>query len=296
MHTKQLSIAIVTKPTRISGIKRRWATASSAAFRMEQAASHEVERRRKKLSAMGDSLCEQDLADVSEAVDMLSDNDQYQSESDTYEAALELLLSELDIGYPLQIVERKYLSNFDFGRCAAVVVLGPDGLVANAAKYVDDLPIIGVNPDPTTYDGILVLCAVGRARQKLQRTLKQQCNVRQVTLAEVKTNNGQSMLAFNDFFVGCASHISARYTMELGSRLERQSSSGVIISTGAGSTGWLSSMFNMANGFSRMFTGSEIPRFEMPWSDRRLAWAVREPFASKHSGAGHGSWLGAAAR
>ncbi len=67
-------------------------------------------------------------------------------------------------------------------------------------------------------------------------------------------------------------------------RSESQSSSGVLIATGAGSTGWLSSLFNMSEGISRFFGGPQVPRLQLKWDDRQLVWAVREPFRSKHSG------------
>ena len=63
---------------------------------------------------------------------------------------------ELELGYPVRSIDRTFLPNFDFGRCVLVVVVGPDGLVANTAKYVGDLPIIGVNPDPRRNDGVLL--------------------------------------------------------------------------------------------------------------------------------------------
>ena len=59
----------------------------------------------------------------------------------------------------------------------------------------------------------------------------------------------------------------------------------MLISTGAGSTGWLSSLFNMTAGFCR-FAGERPPQpVQLRWEDRRLMWAVREPFRSKHSSA-----------
>jgi hypothetical protein len=68
-------------------------------------------------------------------------------------------------------------------------------------------------------------------------------------------------------------------------RAEPQSSSGLIISTGAGSTGWLSSVVNMAEGFARWTGGGLQHRLQLAWEDRRLVWVVREPFRSKQSGA-----------
>src|SRR5205085_10757969 len=47
--------------------------------------------------------------------------------------------------------------------------------------------------------------------------------------------------------------------------------------------GWLSSVFNMASGVSRLLGGETSERIVLPWEDRRLVWAVREPFVSKSS-------------
>jgi hypothetical protein len=125
-----------------------------------------------------------------------------------------------------------------------------------------------------------------RARSAVARVLDQKARTRSVTLAEVNLHDGQRLLAFNDLFVGCVSHVSARYTLRAGKRREAQSSSGIIIATGAGSTGWLSSVFNMVGGIDRSLGVTAPPRPELTWEDRALAWAVREPFASKSSQAG----------
>ncbi len=167
-----------------------------------------------------------------------------------------------------------------------VVVIGQDGLVANTAKYVGDLPIVAVNPDPSRNDGVLLPFQIENARSAVRRVLDRKFTQREITLAEVNLNDGQRMLAFNDFFIGCSSHISARYTIEVGRSIESQSSSGVLVSTGAGSTGWLSSLFNMTDGFCRFAGLPEPEPVTMNWEERRLMWAVREPFRSKHSSVG----------
>ncbi len=146
------------------------------------------------------------------------------------------------------MIDRAYISNYDFGLCEAVVVVGQDGLVANTAKYVGDVPIVAVNPDPQRFDGILLPFQVQEARAAVNRVLNKQAKIREVTLAEVMLHDGQRMLAFNDLFIGVKSHVSARYQLRVDGREESQSSSGVLVSTGAGSSGWMSSVFNMAAG------------------------------------------------
>jgi hypothetical protein len=157
--------------------------------------------------------------------------------------------------------------------------------VANSAKYVGELPIVAVNPDPQRIDGVLLPFHVRQARQAVQHAAENRAKIREVTLAEVNLNDGQRMLAFNDFFIGCQSHVSARYVLRVDNQEEPQSSSGLIVSTGAGSTGWLSSVFNMAKGFARWTGGGLQHRIQLAWEDRRLVWVVREPFRSKQSGA-----------
>ena len=105
-----------------------------------------------------------------------------------------------------------------------------------------------------------------------------------VTMAEIKLNDGQKLLAFNDFFIGVNTHSSARYSIEFQGMQENQSSSGVIISTGAGSTGWFSSFFNMANGFLREFLpATELNYVPFEKDAKHLMFAVREPFVSRTS-------------
>lgn len=205
----------------------------------------------------------------------------YEREHDAYRRALDALRRALDLGLKLQFVDRALVPTFLFAAQDVVVAAGQDGLVANTAKYVGGQPLVGVNPDPDRFDGVLLPFSVDEARPAVRRVLDGAARIRPVTLAEARLGDGQRLLAFNDLFIGAASHVSARYRITAGGATEAHSSSGVIVSTGAGSTGWLSSIFNMARGL-----GSTRDAVRLGWDDPRLAFAVREPFASKHSQAG----------
>jgi hypothetical protein len=126
---------------------------------------------------------------------------------------------------------------------------------------------------------------VKEARTAVQQTLDGKAQTRSVTLAKASLHDGQKLLAFNDLFIGARSHVSARYQLTAGRTVEQQSSSGILISTGAGSTGWLSSIVNMANGLGAFLDPKLRPHWQMPlrWEDRQLVWIVREPFVSKSS-------------
>jgi NAD kinase len=267
-------VCLVTTATQMQGLLKRWGSKATARFRMSSAkASFQA--------SMEPLLLESEKSDDSQ-IDFCLIED----ESENYEESVEAVKRQIDVGLPIAIVPKEYLPNFLFENALVVVVVGHDGLVANTAKYVRGKPIIGINPDPKRNDGILLPFQRYGAGQAVQQVLAGRAKTRTVSLGQVVLNDGQTLLAFNDFFVGCKSHTSARYRLRIDGKCEVQSSSGIIVSTGAGSTGWMSSVFHMARGFSIARGGDGFPALEMDWEDRRLAWAVREPFLSKHSDVG----------
>ncbi len=209
----------------------------------------------------------------------------YEREHEIYHRALDQVRRAVAFGLPCQFLDRALVPTYTFDRTEVVVTLGQDGLVANVAKYAGEQPIVGLNPDPARFDGILLPFGVTAARSVVAETLRGRAPTRAVTLAEALLADGQRLLAFNDLFIGARSHVSARYRIRAGSASEAQSSSGVIVATGAGSTGWMSSVFNMAAGVTAFAGGSGGNGIRLDWEDRRLIYAVREPFASRHSAA-----------
>lgn len=258
----------------MEGLLRRWATKGQARFMFKQAKA--VARAKQgQLEAAAEVLKHED-ADFLE----LEDEDQ------TYQQAVRKLTSELDFGLPVQEIDRQYLPSIDFDACSVVVVIGQDGLVANTAKYVGDVPIVGVNPDPARFDGVLLPYRLEDAAQAVTQVIRGRALTTEVTLARATLHDGQELLAFNDLFIGAASHVSARYELTARGRSEVQSSSGILIATGAGSSGWMSSVFNMARGVAAS-CGQSNEHWAEPqlhWDERALLWAVREPFRSQTSG------------
>lgn len=209
----------------------------------------------------------------------------FELEYDNYCRARDLLLQHMTRESKVQQIDREFLPNFLFPPDALVVTLGQDGMVVNTAKYLDGQPVLAVNPDPDRFDGILLPFLAGQVGPALAALERDAFQVKAITMAGVSLEDGQRLLAFNDFFVGTDSHASARYTLSINGQSERHSSSGIVISTPAGSTGWLSSFFNMTAGIMA-FAGvrGEPQPVRMQWDERRLIFFVREPFASKWSG------------
>jgi len=221
----------------------------------------------------------------------------YELEDDAYRRATETVRRSVEIGLKVQLVDRSLVPTFTFLPQDIVVTLGQDGLVANTAKYVGVQPIVAVNPDPERFDGILLPFSPEQTKEMVEKVASRQNRVRAVTLAEARTNDGQRLLAFNDLFIGADSHVSARYRIRWESSSEAQSSSGILVSTGAGSTGWMSSVFNMAAGVEGLLGPRRVKPVYFAWEDRRLLFVVREPFVSRHSTAGVvAGWIAAGHR
>ncbi len=183
-----------------------------------------------------------------------------------------------------QTIDRELVPRFMFGEDDLIITVGQDGLVSNTAKYLTGQPILAVNADPDRFDGILLPFTTDTVEKQLYTTLHGPLQVKQVTLAKAEMADGQTLLAFNDFFIGANSHVSARYKIEIGDRQENQSSSGIIVSTGAGSTGWLQSVYAGAAGVIEALGGQVIPPANggrLNWDTEHLVYSVREPFPSK---------------
>lgn len=210
---------------------------------------------------------------------------EYEAEHKTYLGAKQMVVGALSANSRFQAIDRAFLPNFLFGVDDIVVALGQDGLVANTMKYLDGQPLIGVNPDPYRYDGILLPFEPKDVRLILDEAMREERQHKSVTMAQASLSDGQVLHAVNDIFIGPKSHVSARYKIKLGERTEVQSSSGIIVSTGLGSTGWMKSVATGSIAIAKAMGGnaSQAGYQPQPWNSDQLYFAVREPFPSKAS-------------
>lgn len=212
----------------------------------------------------------------------------YVEEQRRYQAAVRNSETVLDGLGRVQRVDRRYLGNFVFGRDDIVVVLGQDGLVANTLKYLDGQHVLGVNPDAQRWDGVLLPFRPDTLAKVMPEAIAGRRPLKRVTMAKATLNTGAALYAVNDLFIGPRSHVSARYTLTAGARSERQSSSGIIVSTGMGSTGWLKSLYAGWTGAAATFAAEppqEVSNASFPWDADFLNYFVREPFPSRTTGA-----------
>ena len=237
MTKKAPRVVVVTRPTEYELLLERHATRAQAAF---------------FLAGRG-----QDLADV-------------EHRHRTFEAALEQVHAAIPLSWRRNRVARDELDRFLFEPEDTLVAVGQDGLVANVAKYLSGQPVLGVNPDPSSYEGILVPLPPHALQDLLRAASRRAAPTESRTMVEASLDDGQTLVALNEVFVGHTSHQSARYRIRAGAFSERQSSSGVLVTTGTGATGW-----------ARSIHRSRRTDVSMPAAtERRLSFFVREAFPS----------------
>jgi NAD kinase len=267
-------IVVVTRPTRLAELVIRFNTVSQARFYIE----HEG-----------------------------ADFTDYLREDETYHRALNETGAALAQVGRVQTVDRSFLPNFVFALEDTVVTLGQDGLVANTLKYLNGQPVVGVNPDPERWDGRLLAFRVSDLSKVMPEVVLRKRSTKSVTMAKAALNNGQTLYGVNDLFIGPKTHCSARYLIRSGEASETQSSSGVIVSTGMGSTGWLKSLLTGAAAITQAAlpilaarTGKALAnteankkgssnvrlnvKTEFAWDANYLFYTVREPFPTKTTG------------
>lgn len=255
MAPESRKVVVVTRPTRLGQLVRRFNTVSQARFYVERLGG--------------------DFAD-------------YAREDDCFERALAAVLEAADRLARVHRIDWSALPTYQLAPDDLVATVGQDGLIVNALKYLGNQAIVGFNPERERWDGTLAQFSCDSARSTLERALAGELPERSVTKAQVNLSDSQGMTAVNDFFLGVNDHSSARYRIEYGGRSESQSSSGLIVSTPLGRSGWLQSLMNGSQGIVRGISGEE-PELELDmhgdWDEDCLYFAVREPYRSVSSGA-----------
>lgn len=188
--------------------------------------------------------------------------------------ALTLVQNAIPTEWRRTRVDRHDLDRFLFEPEDVVVVLGRDGLVANVAKYLRGQLVVGLDPDPERNAGILVPHPPEAAPDLVRSAAAGGSRIESRSMVEAATDDGQSLLALNEIYVGHRTHQSSRYRIGWDGAEELHSSSGLIVTTGTGATGW-----------ARSIHRNRVCDVALPApTDPSLAFFVREAWPSAATG------------
>jgi NAD kinase len=242
-------IVVVSKSTRLEELVREHLTLSAAKFHVE---------------SLGQSIAD------------------YLLENATYKESLAEIRKQIPNDIAVVAITRENLPDFLFRKTDLVIVCGPDGLFVNVAKYLDAQPVLTVNPDKKTVAGVLMLFEPKQVGNVIKQVRDGKHKVQSLPFVRACIDNDQIIWGINDIFIGRKDHGSARYKLSYAHQEERQSSSGIIVSTGVGGTGWMRSVQVMIAGIAGKSSGklATLPQIE----SNELVFVVREPFPSPSTG------------
>ncbi|MBY0253436.1 MAG: hypothetical protein K2X54_18975, partial [Methylobacterium organophilum] len=123
------------------------------------------------------------------------------------------------------------------------------------------------------YDGVLARARVEALRALLPASAAGAAPLQRRTMVQATFDGGERLLALNEIFVGHRSHQSARYRIDDGARAEDHSSSGLIVASGTGLTGW-----------ARSISEATHLTVEVGIEEAAFGYWVREPFPSVATG------------
>jgi NAD kinase len=208
--------------------------------------------------------------------------DKYLNSHQEYISTISDTIKNLPNEYKKQIIDKSLLSTYQFDEHDIIIVVGDPGLFVNTAKYSKLQPIISITGEPKQYDNIFTTCVPTQIRKKIQNLVKGDIKIEELTMAQAVLDDGQTLLALNDLFIGKKTHVSARYTLSQDKITEAQSSSGIVVSTGTGSTAWMNSLFVGAYGILGRANSIEKANLEIfERNSNYLRYFVREPFPTK---------------
>lgn len=166
-----------------------------------------------------------------------------------------------------KLANRDRLNKSQFKNISLVIAVGGDGTFLRAAHFADKQLLFGVNADAKSKEGFFMAATANDFERKLKKIIGGKAKIKKLPRLEAYINNRKAgTLALNEFFIGARkSYHAAKYVLQIGSRKERQKSSGILVTTPIGSNAWAKSCCNRT----------------LPLNSDKCQFLVREPYEGK---------------
>ncbi|MFH1590399.1 MAG: NAD(+)/NADH kinase [archaeon] len=159
--------------------------------------------------------------------------------------------------------DRNHITLSDTKRADVVITVGGDGTLLSISHQIsDDTPVLGINSDPKNKEGALTRATRASIPETIRAIVEKEYTTQPIQRLSAVKGHRKLEPALNEVFFGNElAWRTSRYEVRIGKKRERQMSSGLIMSTAAGSTGWAASM-------------DEKP---IPIGSKKIRYLVREP-------------------
>ncbi|MFN8575517.1 MAG: NAD(+)/NADH kinase [Candidatus Sericytochromatia bacterium] len=184
---------------------------------------------------------------------------------DTHQLTVDTIIEKLsNRGISLDVIFRgdlKPIENYDL-----VITTGGDGTILETSKYIKDTPILGVNSDPVGSVGFFTGSTKDDFEEKITLVENDKINKVLINRIQLKLNNEPIKdLVLNDVLITHSiPAATSRYVLRINGYEENHRSSGIWISTAAGSTAAIRS----AGGFPLAIESEAIQYIVREFYDR----------------------------
>lgn len=140
---------------------------------------------------------------------------------------------------PWENLTKEAVRKFD-----AVISAGGDDSIQYVSHFLDQTLIIGFNTDEVLSEGVLLPFNSRNIESALKNMENGNFAVENWTMLEARLTNCNVPLAMGQYFIGSDDPEGmSTYVIGYRGQTEKQKSSGILIATGAGSTGWYNSIY-----------------------------------------------------
>lgn len=176
------------------------------------------------------------------------------------------LLNQEKINY--KIICRSTLHPADLKQVDFIIVVGGDGTFLRTSQYALDIPILGINSNPQRTEGFFMHYTINNVEKCLRKIKKGKEKLLGLTRLQATINGKQIVPCLNEYFIGHKKPYGvAQYVLKTPDGKEQQKSSGILVSTAAGSHAWTKSAAGKV----------------LELNDNRFQFLVREPYEGKLS-------------